>query len=152
MPTRVLRFVLVVLTLSLAGQASAGDLKTDIVDPYLRIQVALAGDTITGVPQDAVAIAKAAGTLGPAGAKLVDAAVALQRAADIAAARASFWSLSDALLAYGKAMKTSLGPGVRSAYCPMEKKSWAQRDGQIANPYAGKRMLRCGEFTSPAGA
>ena len=33
----------------------------------------------------------------------------------------------------------------------MEKKSWAQKDGQIANPYAGKRMLRCGEFTDGKG-
>jgi Cu(I)/Ag(I) efflux system membrane fusion protein len=152
MTTHVPRLILLAFTLSLAGPASAGDLKTDIVDPYLRIQVALAADTVTGGPQEAVAIAKAAGKLGPAGAKLVDAATALQRAPDIAAARASFWALSDALLAYGKATKTSLGPGVRSAYCPMEKKSWAQKDGQIANPYAGKRMLRCGEFTSPAGS
>lgn len=152
MTTQLPRSVLLVLALSLAGLASAGDLKTGVVDPYLRIQAALAADTTAGVSQDAAAIAKAAVALGPAGTKLATAATELQRAADIASARASFWALSDALLAYGKATKTSLGPGVRTAYCPMEKKSWAQKDGQIANPYAGKRMLRCGEFTSPAGS
>lgn len=152
MTTPVLRPVLLLFALSLAGLASAADLKTGVVDPYLRIQAALAADTTAGVTQDAAAIAKAAGAMGPAGAKIATAASELQRAADITAARASFWALSDALLAYGKATKTSLGPGVRAAYCPMEKKSWAQKDGQIANPYAGKRMLRCGEFTSPAGS
>ena len=52
---------------------------------------------------------------------------------------------------YADTTKTSLGPGVRRTYCPMEKKSWAQKDGLIANPYAGKRMLRCGEFTDGKG-
>jgi len=150
MPTS--RLLLLVTLLLLGGVSSASDVTTGVVDAYLRIQTALAADTIDGVPQDAAAIVKAAGLLGPAGAKLKAAAAQLQGARDIAAARAGFWTLSDALIAYGKETRTSLGPGVRTAYCPMEKKSWAQKEGRIANPYAGKKMLRCGEFTSPAGS
>jgi Cu(I)/Ag(I) efflux system membrane fusion protein len=148
-----IRLLSLVLVAALApATPAARDVKTGVVDPYLRIQTALAADTIVGVSQDAAAIAAAAAALGPSGAKLRAAASELQRAGDVSAARAGFWKLSDALIAYARETKISLGAGVRTAYCPMEKKSWAQKDGQIANPYAGKKMLRCGEFTSPPGS
>ncbi len=35
---------------------------------------------------------------------------------------------------------------VKKAYCRMVKKFWLQKGDQIANPYYGSSMLRCGEF------
>ena len=66
-------------------------------------------------------------------------------AADIKAARAAFGDLSDVVLAW--AGEGTGGKGVRVAYCPMVKKSWLQTGGEIANPYYGSGMLRCGSFT-----
>jgi hypothetical protein len=36
--------------------------------------------------------------------------------------------------------------GVRTAYCPMAKKSWLQKGDTLANPYYGTSMPTCGEF------
>ena len=118
-----------------------------VVDPYLRIQETLAGDKTTGVRDQASAIVTAAGKLGKPAEAIVAAARQLQVASGLEPTRDAFFALSSALFKYADATKTPLGPEVRRAYCPMEKKSWAQKDGQIANPYAGSRMLRCGEFT-----
>ncbi len=118
-----------------------------VIDPYLRVQTKLAADTIDGVAADASAIAAGAAALGNAGAPIATGAKALQAATTIDAARDAFWNMTTALLAYADSTKTDLGPDVRRTYCPMEKKSWAQKNGLIANPYAGKRMLRCGVFT-----
>jgi Cu(I)/Ag(I) efflux system membrane fusion protein len=122
-----------------------------VVTPYLKVQETLAADSTTGIGDQAAAIAKAAASLGPQGAEVVAAAAQLQSAGTLAAAREAFFALTTAMFKYADATKTSLGPGVRRTYCPMEKKSWAQKDGPIANPYAGKRMLRCGEFTDGKG-
>lgn len=35
---------------------------------------------------------------------------------------------------------------IKIAYCPMANARWLQRNGEIANPYYGSKMLRCGEF------
>ena len=129
---------------AIAATASA---ITGVVDPYLRVQVKLAADTIDGVPGEASAIAAAAAKLGKDGTALATAARALQAAASIDAARDAFSNVTTALFAYADATRTDLGADVRRTYCPMEKKSWAQKNGEIANPYAGKKMLRCGVFT-----
>ena len=36
--------------------------------------------------------------------------------------------------------------GYGTAYCPMAKSWWIQKDGTINNPYFGKQMLTCGSF------
>jgi hypothetical protein len=33
------------------------------------------------------------------------------------------------------------------AYCPMTKASWLQKSSEVANPYYGAKMLRCGKIT-----
>lgn len=143
--TRALATVSLVLLLAVPALASPG--VSAVVDPYLRIQETLAGDKTTGVRDQASAIVAAAGKLGKPAEGIVAAARQLRVAGNLDAARESFFALSTALFKYADATRTALGPEVRRAYCPMEKKSWAQKDGQIANPYAGSRMLRCGEFT-----
>jgi hypothetical protein len=136
----------VVMLLSLvAPQAFAQGLAA-VVDPYLKVQVALAADSTTGVREAATAMVSGASALGKPGEAMATAARSLQQAGSLAAARDAFDDATTALLKYADSTKTPLGPGVRRTYCPMEKKTWAQKDGPIANPYAGKRMLRCGEF------
>lgn len=142
---RVLSLVFACVLLSVpvaASQDMAG-----VVDPYLRVQETLAADKTTGVRDEAGAIVSAAGKLGKPAEGIVSAAKALQVAGSLAASRDAFFALTSALFKYADATGTPLGPDVRRAYCPMEKRSWAQKDGQIANPYGGARMLRCGEFT-----
>lgn len=39
-------------------------------------------------------------------------------------------------------------PGVYVVYCPMAKASWLQDSEEVANPYYGNSMLRCGEIVS----
>ena len=131
---------------ALREEASAAAM-AGVIDPYLRVQAKLAADTIEGVGAEAASVAAASAKLGPQGAPVATAARALQGATTIDAARDAFSNLTTALFAYADSTKTELGPDVRRTYCPMEKKSWAQKNGQIANPYAGKRMLRCGVFT-----
>lgn len=129
-----------------AAPASAPTMAA-VVDPYLRVQGKLAVDTIDGIKADATAIAAAASKLGKDGAPVVTAARQLEAATTIDAARVAFESVTTALFAYADATKTDLGTDVRRTYCPMEKKSWAQKNGEIMNPYAGKTMQHCGVFT-----
>lgn len=134
--------MLVVSVVSGAGPALA-DVPAALADPYLRIQVALANDTLDGVQASALALAAEAEKLGTPGDALRAAARSLASARDLNAARNAFGPLSDALIAY--ANRSGLGP-LKAAFCPMLKKSWVQTPGDIANPYFGSQMLRCGSF------
>lgn len=129
----------------------AQDTLAPVMGPYLKIQQMLAADSIAALGEHASEVSRAAGALGPKGAEIVSASKTLTGSGSLATARQAFSSLTTAIFKYADATKTPLGPGIRRTYCPMEKKSWAQKDGQIANPYAGKRMLRCGEFTDGKG-
>jgi len=42
--------------------------------------------------------------------------------------------------------KTRHPKGYGTAYCPMAKSWWVQKEGKIKNPYYGKQMLACGSF------
>jgi len=122
--------------------AAAVDWKP-VVDPYLKIQTALAGDSLDGVAAGAAAVATAAAKLGAAGAPVAEAATRMGAASDIKAARTLFMDLSETLI---KAAGESLASDVRIAYCPMVKKHWLQTDKEIRNPYYGSSMLTCGTF------
>ena len=135
-----------------------------MVEDYLAIQTALAGDSIEGVDAHATAISKSArglsndfdleatGVQGKDAEALVkvlpglaDSAVDLSKAKDIIAARDSFGPLSDAMIAY-RELVTGDAPNV--AYCPMVEKNWMQNGKEIANPYYGSSMLHCGSIVS----
>lgn len=139
--------LLVFVALSPATRLFAAAAMSGVIDPYLRVQVKLAADTVDGLAGDATAIVAAAAQFGKDGAALTAAAKHLQAATTIDAAREAFWNVTTALFAYADTTKTDLGPDVRRTFCPMENKSWAQKDGEILNPYAGKKMLHCGVFT-----
>ena len=129
-----------------AGVAAAADLPAALVNPYLQVQVKLAGDQFTGIPTDAQAIATAATTLGKDAEKIVAGAKKLAEAKDIAAARTAFGDVSQALADYAQKTKSGFGPDVKMAYCPMADKPWLQKDKDIRNPYYGASMLTCGSF------
>ena len=117
-----------------------------IVEPYLKIQAALAKDSIDEVKANAGNIATAATTLGAPAMRIDTAAVQLASTADLAAAREKFGTLSDAIVTYMDGLHITLPEGVRVAYCPMAKKPWLQEGSTLANPYYGKEMPTCGSF------
>jgi uncharacterized membrane protein len=126
--------------------AAGGQLPSSIVDPYLKIQTALAQDRLDDVKPNADAIKSAADGLG-AKAKDIDAAAQqLADAGEVGAARQKFGTLSDAIVAYMSSEKLTPPPGVRKAYCPMASKPWLQKGDTLANPYYGTSMPTCGAF------
>jgi hypothetical protein len=134
------------VVLGIVSPAAAAELPATIVDPYVRVQVALAADKMDGVKQDAAQIATAAGALGASAKALGEAAKRLERAADLKAARDAFGQVSDALVTYAKDTGATYPAGLKVAYCPMAAKPWLQKGDKVQNPYYGKEMLECGEF------
>lgn len=116
----------------------------EVVASYLKIQAALAADTLEGVQPATKALTGEAAKMGAGGEEVVKAARALAAAADIKEARAAFGPLSDAVIAVVKADPTA--HDVKLAYCPMANASWLQKEEKIRNPYYGSSMLTCGEF------
>ena len=138
-------FALVALSLGSCGNGDeeAGKLRAAIdADPvlkqYLTLQEALAGDR----PDEATAAifqlaASASGKLRQVAASA--------EGADVDSVRVLFQSISEHLIERGPVPE-----GLRVASCPMAfdytGARWIQHDGEIANPYFGAGMLRCGVF------
>ena len=131
---------------SQAGETSAADLDA-LLHPYLRIQRALAADSVDGVAASALALATAAMKQGSRGAAVKAAVNPFAQARDVAAARQAFGGLSEAILRYASAAGIALGDRASVAYCPMARKYWLQKgDNTIRNPYYGARMSDCGRI------
>jgi hypothetical protein len=143
-----------VLALGLAGcnraafpeTKSGGQMPRTIIDPYLKIEAALADDSVEGVRQNAGDIATAATSLGAPAMKIDTAAVQLTSAGELEDARAKFGTLSEAIDTYMTGLKLTAPDDVRVAFCPMAQKPWLQHDGALSNPYYGKSMPTCGSF------
>ena len=145
--------------------AGSGETAFDVVAArYEAIHRALASDTVDGVADNALAIQTAAEAAaedfsaqkaGVATAntdacrsllpEVARAAEKLAAAKDLKAARETFGELSRPMIRW-REMATGERPKV--AYCPMAKKPWLQDSEEIANPYYGSKMLRCGEIVS----
>jgi hypothetical protein len=117
-----------------------------VIDPYLKIQAALADDSMDGVTANAGNIATAATALGAPAMKIDTTAVQLAAATEIADARDRFGALSEAIDTYMTGLKLKAPEGVRVAFCPMVQKPWLQASATIDNPYYGKSMSTCGSF------
>jgi hypothetical protein len=117
-----------------------------IIEPYLKIQAALARDSIDDVKANAGNIATAATALGAPAMKIDMAAVQLTSTSDLAEARDRFGALSEAIVTYMDGLHLTPPAGVRVAFCPMVKKPWLQQGETIANPYYGSDMPTCGDF------
>jgi len=127
---------------------TAGANLTPIVDPYLRIQLALNADRLGDSRNDAHSIAAEAGKLGAGGAAIATAAGEFQKAADLKAARAAFARLGDAIMIYAQESGATIGDEIKVAYCPMAQKYWLQKGEKIQNPYYGKAMSACGRINA----
>ncbi len=133
--------------------------------PYEAIHAALAGDTLKGVAANAREIQEiardAADTFdaGRAGVrpdtasqcrallpKLETAAARLARATTLEEAREAFGELSRPMVQWREMSTATDRPKV--VYCPMVKKPWLQESSQVANPYFGSKMLKCGNIVS----
>ena len=129
-----------------SSAASATEMSRAVVDPYLKIDTALASDSIEGVKAHAGEVATAATALGAFGVKISTSALQLAAAEDLADARVKFGALSEALDVYMSAEQLTPPAGIRVAFCPMVMKPWLQEDGPLRNPYYGSSMLTCGSF------
>ena len=138
-------FVLCAALVALALPAHAAGTIANVLTPYFRIQTALVDDRIDTIKNDALLVAQEAGSLGASGKPIEEAATALSQTTEIGAAREAFGRLSDAVIAYADGTKTSPGADVATVYCPMVKKSWLQKNGDVKNPDFGKAMPGCGE-------
>ena len=61
-------------------------------------------------------------------------------------AREVFGELSRLMVQWREMSSATAKPNV--VYCPMAKKPWLQESDQVANPYFGSKMLRCGTIVS----
>lgn len=120
-----------------------------VFDSYLKIQTALAQDSVQGVSASATAIAKSvqADSAKTLPADVAQQAEALAKASDIKAARESFKPLSDSLIKYLGANKAHRGHYVQ-VFCSMANARWLQTGSVVSNPYYGKSMARCGKIES----
>jgi hypothetical protein len=152
MPALALAIALAAGLLTAPAQAADTGQFTPMAEHYEAIWKALSGDTLDGVADHARAIAELAETGDhPAEAEeavpaIVEHAGELAReagAGDLDAAREAFGELTKPLVRYRKAVGAER---LEVAYCPMAKKAWLQPDGDLANPYYGSEMLRCGDF------
>ena len=125
---------------------AGAEMSRAVLDPYLKIQEALADDSMAGVKANAGEIATAAAALGAPAMTIDTTAVRLAAVDDIEAAREVFGALSEALDAYMTGLKLKAPEGVKVAVCPMVHKPWLQADATINNPYYGKSMQSCGSF------
>ena len=106
---------------------------------YVAAQEALADDDLDRAHQALQDLVQSASpTLKPLAEKAA-------HAADLAAVRTAFKPLSEEL------MQGQIPKGYIVAHCPMADSDkgahWVQKDqSQIANPYFGASMLRCGVF------
>jgi Cu(I)/Ag(I) efflux system membrane fusion protein len=78
---------------------------------------------------------------------LMDSAAAADQASDIITARSHFEAMSKAVLQFEYAFGHGSGQAFEM-YCPMafdfKGAAWLQREPNLANPYFGAEMLRCG--------
>ena len=131
-----------------APQPATGPDLTALIAPYVALQRTLSGDRVDGVRTNAQAVASEAAKLGPAGVSIRAAAAQLEKAADLAKARAAFGDLGDAILIYARETNARFGAEVKIAFCPMAQRYWLQKGEKIQNPFHGASMLECGRLAA----
>jgi hypothetical protein len=151
-----MRRMLVALAISSAGCMPApatsntpeggSPMPPTIVDPYLKIQASLYGDTLDEVKGNAGNIATAASPLGAPAFKIGTAAAQLSSAIELTDARDKFGTLSDAIITYMDGLRLTPPEGVHIASCDTSRKRWLQEGDTIANPYEGSSAPACGSL------
>lgn len=139
-----------------------------IVDHYLKLTAALADDALDDAHDASNAMASAIGAaVAPESAEAKGTwkriqARALKHAQDVSTAdgidatRARFEDLSKTIAQIVETFGNPTDRKLRWAHCPMafdnRGADWIQSDDQLANPYYGESMLRCGEFRQTVDA
>ncbi|MDQ8209433.1 efflux RND transporter periplasmic adaptor subunit [Coraliomargarita sp. SDUM461003] len=124
----------------------AGDLVPQLVEPYLAMQSALAGDDLALAKAQAKAMMEVTGHSGDLAALLHD----MLAAETLDAFRIPYFdTLSNALIAAAKADPASFDRDFYIMNCSMAKDNqgadWLQASKSLQNPYFGAMMLQCGE-------
>lgn len=114
-----------------------------VLPQYLKIQAALATDTLQGVHEAALAIQKSAEFKSLKDVK--KAVLGLAQAQSLSEARKAFKDLS---VPFVKWAESEHPTGMTVMYCPMAGAKWVQKEGPVSNPYYGKEMSTCGEKLS----
>ena len=134
---------------SAAVKPAFGGPLQSVLDEYLKVQGALAQDSVAGVSVAGSAMAKA--IRGDAkktlSLEVAQQAEVLAKAKDVEGARAAFKPLSESLIQFVKGQKAAAGT-YHVGYCPMANASWLQTGKTVVNPYMGKGMLHCGQIKS----
>ena len=145
-------FCSLLLMHSLVPVGMAGEaLSPAVLDAYYRIADALAADSLQGVAENALAVAK--GTKDPA-LQLSATNVAAATQVDLEKAREIFKTFSSVLANGIKFGDYELPHGtVYRVHCPMVNADWLQVNNEpIRNPYHGSSMLDCGGVTETYSA
>ena len=125
---------------------SGAPMPAAIIEPYLKIQAALAADSVENVRANAGDLATAAASLGSPAVKIDTSAAMLTSAGELDDARDRFGRVSDAVITYMDGLHLTLPEGVRVAVCPADQKRWLQAGALISNPYSGSSAPPCGDF------
>lgn len=124
-----------------------------VFDSYVRIQTALAQDSLQDVTKQAEAIAKAVDDDNTTtfSTNIVQQAEGVAKATDLRGAREAFKPLSQSLIEY-VSKYPALAKSYRHVHCSMANADWLQSGSSVNNPYLGKAMAGCGQFVkSKAG-
>lgn len=110
-----------------------------VFDNYLKIQAALAQDSLKNAPASALALAEAVrgDQTKSFPAAIAEQAESLSKAKNLTPARKAFKPLSDSLIDYLKASRVQ--GTYYELYCPIAKASWLQTNAVAKNPYLGPR-------------
>lgn len=125
------------VTVNAFAASSKGDEMKEVLSSYLKIQEALAVDSLDKVQIEAAKIVKLASDK-----EIKAPAQSLSHDTTLDAARNDFKHLSVAMDKWAANTKPE---GVRRMTCPMVSAPWLQKRGETKNPYYGKQMQNCGE-------
>ncbi len=133
-----------------ANQAPLPEPAQTVFDKYFKIQTALAGDSLQGVSDNAMALMDAVrnDSAKTFSADVGQAAEDLTKAKDLSVARQVFKRLSGNLIKHLEAHNEHAVHFER-VFCSMANAKWLQKAGSpVSNPYLGKSMARCGQIES----
>ena len=141
MKTKLGFFVTVLVGLLAANPLRAQD-AAPLLDSYFAVSNALADDNLATAKASADSLTQKAHAAGKHA--LAEHAAKLAAAQTIADAREALKEVSHC------AIELAAGsPGYYVMTCSMAKADWLQKTKEIANPYMGKAMLKCGSIKNP---
>jgi hypothetical protein len=138
------RLFVILLTASIFSFCSSVEERvvSSLFQSYVSAQEALAADNFDGAKNAFSTL------MVEADDDLKKVIVEAAEAEDIGAARGAFKWISE------KIAKMDVPDGYVVAYCPHADEgkgaNWVQKEGDIANPYFGSKMLRCGVIEEQA--